>query len=358
MPAQATNNARVACRRGFTMVELLTVVAVVALLIAILVPSVNAVRKRARESASEAAVSAIATGLETFKADGQVGGDYPPSASDRLNNNKLTYKVDNPYSTADGTNLEISGAGLLVWALAGADLLGSPGFRTTRSGSAFWGDDTDAVADNGNTPAGSGAYAINTNTDEPIQSRVAPFVDLSKVRVMSRKQSTNPGQFLLETEQQAVASGGATGPTRSYPMFLDAFGYPILYFKADPAGLKIADRSPTDSQSSGPNRGLYHFLDNGALLTSSLGGGPGTNQPVLQLRSDASSTPHLLDWRLVGGGDAAATNFSKYIQNKDVTAKATPHNRDTFLLITPGADGLYGTGDDITNFPHNGGELK
>ncbi len=356
MPAQHSNNAG---RRGFTMVELLTVVAIVALLIAILVPSVNAVRTHARVAASEAAISAISTGLETFRADGQVGGAYPPSASDKLNNSqKLMYKVDNPYATSDGTLIEVSGAGLLVWALAGADLLGTPGFHTTRSSSTYWGDDTDAVADGGNTPAGSGAYAINTNTQEPIQSRVAPYVDLSKIRVMTRQKGSNPGEFILETEEQAVGRGGGSAPSRTYPMFLDAFGYPILYYKADPAGLKIADRSPTDGTAAGLNRGVYHFLDNGALLTENLGGGPGTNQPVLQLRSDSGSTPHLLTWVMTLGGGAETTNFGKYIQNKDVTAKPTPHNRDTFLLISPGPDGLYGSGDDITNFPNNGGELK
>jgi hypothetical protein len=36
--------------------------------------------------------------------------------------------------------------------------------------------------------------------------------------------------------------------------------------------------------------------------------------------------------------------------NPKITAKLTPHRPNSYLLISPGYDGEYGTADDITNF--------
>ena len=36
--------------------------------------------------------------------------------------------------------------------------------------------------------------------------------------------------------------------------------------------------------------------------------------------------------------------------NPKITTKEWPHRPDSYILISAGPDGLYGTGDDITNF--------
>jgi prepilin-type N-terminal cleavage/methylation domain-containing protein len=56
-------------QRGFTLVELLIVVIILAVISGIAVPSYMALRNRARESATENEMKNIATALELYNAD-------------------------------------------------------------------------------------------------------------------------------------------------------------------------------------------------------------------------------------------------------------------------------------------------
>jgi len=361
---------RRAAGRAFTMVELLTAVAIIGILIAILIPAVNGVRVAARKTASEATLTTLRTGLEALRADQTFGdGAYAPSESD-ITDARFRYRVRNPYddriSGARGYTddfIEMSGAGLLVWALAGADLLGPPGFKVFRSENrnGEWARDTHA---NDNGPGKRGAYALNSAANyEPFQTRAAPFVDISKIGLSRYNEPLRGYEIPIETE--ALASIGQQPLMRTYPMFLDAFGAPILYWRADTAGSVIAS-APDPRQNafggggSSSARGIYDFRHNGPLVDPEYKG-PGQTQSRLVLRADHE---HHLAWgynynqsvppltpgtRLVG--------FPRYVQNDNVPARPMPYNEQSFLLVSPGPDLIYGTGDDITNFPHNGAEL-
>jgi type II secretory pathway pseudopilin PulG len=354
------NNTRRTAAGGFSLVELLTVIATIVLLIGILVPAVNKVRVSAKATATKAAIGTFSTGLETFRADQQLGGAYPPSASDMMIGSQLAYQVRSPYAQVPvGPAIPMSGGGLLVWALAGADLLGCPGFRTFLDGSNYWAQDTHYYA--GTTADTSGAYGLDPDTREPLHPRVSPLIDLSRVTVTTWKPSaqTSDGQgsFELEAEREATEALGAQPYRRLYPMFVDDFGGPFLYWRADPAGSRVADRSPTDGQATGTARGIYHFADNEDLL--SVGDHP--------LELTAGGSEH----RLVFGYDAPLLpadinlddssrkdNFAAYIRNTGIEAKVTPLRADSYLLISAGPDGVFGTGDDVANFNHNGAELQ
>lgn len=354
-------------RRAFTLVEIMVVVVIIGLLVGILVPALSAVRKAARESSSRATLGILQTGLETFRADQTLGGAYPPSASDgdatTATNNMPKYQVRNPYSVGSSRpNMEISGAGLLVWALAGADLLGTPGFKPVRPNSSAWSRDTDAEVNTTDTSK-NGLYALDETTLQPLRPRVGPFVDLSKIRTSTRSGPVGAVNvnFAIDAEVKAFKDLGQQAPQRQYPMFLDGFGHPILYWRADPAGILAVDNQPpTDPKK----RGIYHFLDNGPLLANSSDLNFTTAQTPLRLNADDRSTPSNLrmkDAELADGKvptDFDDIEFAQFIRNRDVTAKLQPHNAQGFLLITPGADGVYGTGDDIANFDHSGGEIK
>ena len=45
-----------------------------------------------------------------------------------------------------------------------------------------------------------------------------------------------------------------------------------------------------------------------------------------------------------------ANYFYEYIRDPRVQARPWPYRPDSYLLISAGADGIYGTNDDIRNF--------
>ena len=67
-------------RNGFTLVELLTVIAIIAILMGILVPAVSAVRNAARQSQCKQNVRQLAMALQNYFS---VKGRFPPGAHGR-----------------------------------------------------------------------------------------------------------------------------------------------------------------------------------------------------------------------------------------------------------------------------------
>lgn len=61
---------------GFTMVEVLTVIAIIAILVGLLVPSVNYVQYQSKKTSTQADLQRISKGLESFHS---TFGNYPPS---------------------------------------------------------------------------------------------------------------------------------------------------------------------------------------------------------------------------------------------------------------------------------------
>ena len=71
---QRAGGRRVA-RPGFTLVELLVVIGILAVLVGILYPVINGAMRRAQRVRTAADLQAIAVGLDTYKQD---HGSYPP----------------------------------------------------------------------------------------------------------------------------------------------------------------------------------------------------------------------------------------------------------------------------------------
>jgi hypothetical protein len=111
----------------------------------------------------------------------------------------------------------------------------------------------------------------------------------------------------------------------------ERIGMPILYYKADTRG-RLHDASIAGSMTPLDNQGnIYNFLDNQELLDL---GVPGVS-------GGASANTYPL---------SNPVRFYKNTLSDKITTVPRPFNADTYIMISAGYDGEYGTADDICNF--------
>ena len=104
-------------------------------------------------------------------------------------------------------------------------------------------------------------------------------------------------------------------------------GMPVLYYRADVSGMKHDPNAPNAAPlpTIDNNNGyIYNHWDNQELLDLGM--------------------PN-------GGTHALAGNyFYEYITNPQITQANRPYKPDSYILISAGWDGEYGTKDDIADF--------
>jgi type II secretory pathway pseudopilin PulG len=306
---------------GLTLIEILVVVSIIALLVGLLLPAVHTVQKMAKETKQRAQLTSIELGLAAFKSD---YGDYPPSS------------WWNPAITGGRQNY--CGAQKLSEALLGWDLLGFHPDSAWRA---------DGLDRNGGPltydPLKANLPAVS------LDKRKGRYVELEHANAFPLGQSAAGMNDGLFPDTSGDWGGEALAP-RTYVM-CDVFtvnerkilmnagnlavpgvaarmvspGTPILYYKANPAS-KILD-------ATAPDASIYNFRD---------------NYPLISLGMLADSLKPLDQRRLHPLKDI--NYFYEYIRDPRVQARPWPYRPDSYLLISAGADGLYGTKDDICNF--------
>lgn len=326
---------------AFTLIELLTVIAIISLLIGILVPALSRAREQAKNTKTRAAMKAIGDGLEMFRNDNptEVRGDaYPSSAA-----------ADDP--TEQGQQY-IYGAQWIVRYMMGKDLRGFVAKKTgqgiSQNVQQYW-EQRDWYSD----------VPTTENPRAPLP-RQGPYLNPDSVKVAAPKD---------------LPGGGATPPgglgqiqdakTMEQFVFLDAFEFPILYYSGNP----ILARDPVAPMATfdGTRPGVYNFKDN-ALFSGMCKGDVCTTPPwdfdgshghhgiqdFGQFTNDIPNQQQLV-------APENRDTFCHWLLNKDAFAATggndanrrgtiTPYRRDSFILVGPGKDGLYGTNDDVTNF--------
>lgn len=346
--------------RGFTLVELLTVIAIISLLIGILVPALTRARNQAKASSGRAALKAIGDGLEMFRNDNpsECPGDaFPKSKPDE--------------DETEPGQQDIFGAQLLVRYMVGKDFKGYiPKKKVPRD--AF----------------GTSPYAQEHWYEDPVNNfngpdkglpRAALYVEPDRIKMIRPMHAPNPNipGDQAESLPGAPASANSLGlgvddRTVDQHVFIDPFGFPILYYAANArlaADAKAAMSTPGFG-GTGPNGppGIYSLADNGMFTGACSSSTCVYNGWDLGETGNNPSEYHDFSKHGNHGSpdaekpkpdsmrqEANRKTFPWYIMNKGVYESTSgntlsPYRKTTYLLVTPGPDGVYGNNDDINNF--------
>jgi type II secretory pathway pseudopilin PulG len=280
-------------KTGFTIVELLTVMSIIVILIGLLVPSLNAARRYASDVKQRAQFHSINAALELFKNEFEA---YPDS------------------NALDPSGLQYCGAMKLAEATVGQDL---KGFNPN---STFKRADFGTAAASCPTPAP--LYPPVDCPDHPT------YADNIKSRKMYLP-SENANAFQLASIYDSSTIGTTFDPNTF--VLCDVYsrvtnkstgrkiGMPILYYRANVGrtthGYSLADN-------------IYESGDNQKLVDLGMPWNPGSVHPM-------TTTPQ---------------KFYDETTNRNVPSGPWPYRADSYILISAGFDGQYGTPDDIFNF--------
>ncbi len=288
---------------GFTLIELLVVISIIMVLIGILVPGMQMIKKQARNLRQKAVFHGIEIGVAFFRDD---YGDFPPS------------------KPKFGSGKFVSGAQHLAEALVGRD---KRGFEPSTK----WCAPIDEAAD---------TTLYDESDDVSLNRRRDVYLDLkdTSLHVLSELYD-NTGLCYSDTSGNMPA-----------PVLLDVFqhkeiadvngknvkvGSPILYYKANRKSKSFMVDPVVDT-----SHWIYDYQDNNTIA-------------LLGTVADPT-VKHLIESSALD--DAGMKLFYEKITNPEqvTTAGSTnfykPFNASEYILISAGWDGIFGTKDDLTNF--------
>ena len=280
--------------RAFTLVEVLTTVAIIGILLAVLIPAFNQVGKTAMIVKQRAQFQNIEIALETFRSD---TGDYPPSVWDVPRYGQ--------YSASQR----------LAEAVVGRDGFGfHPASRFHENGK---GDiDGDGTLD----PVGQGTIynAIDgvigssgyvQTAEENRAVRKGPYLELENANAVRLSDYGSTYQSLTQNKPPSLALADVFKTAKLTTG--RKTGRPILYYRAN--RLKIGH----SADSLGAN--TYAYAEGNVIATL-------TGQSIEE------------GW------------FYNRTRNPNFTAPPRPYRAESFILHSAGPDGVYGTTDDVFNF--------
>ena len=313
-------------QKAFTIIELLTVMSIIVILIGLLVPALNSVRRYATKVKQKAQFNAITDGLEMFRNDFE---EYPDSRG--LGTDQVPY----------------CGAMKLAEAMVGQDLLGFHPQSTFRADSINAGTLTDGQY-----------YRLTSEPDysNSLAERKDPYLPVDKVpafQLSSIYPQTGvfssglgqPGQmFVLADVFKRAQNQGGSGPSK--------VGMPVLYYKASESG-QSHDPAVVDTGNYSASGNIYNYCDNTDILDLQL--------PWAQGSSNYQDMHPISKDYLDPGGQSGIALFYALTEDIRIRAATTgsatgsgsfsrPYRPESFILISAGFDGRYGTSDDVTNF--------
>jgi type II secretory pathway pseudopilin PulG len=278
-------------KTAFTIVELLTVMSIIIILMGLLAPAMNRARRHAIWLAQKNQFHSINVALEMFR--NEFDG-YPDSGPTD------TATPPQPYC----------GAMKLAEAMLGQDLLGF------HPDSRFRADGMDGVP----PPAGPNPLYVPATEKARKENVFLPLEEANayKLQDIFPNIATAPPNFdgdrFVLCDVYKRATNLNTGKR---------IGLPILYYKARTS---LVAHDLTDENNP---QNIYKYQDNHGLA--------GVGKPW-----DPGGIPHTLY--------SDPIEFYRGTWNEKITTISKPYRTDSFILISAGFDGEYGTPDDVFNF--------
>lgn len=344
-----------AAASAFTLIELLTVVFIIGLLIAILVPSIGAARRSAKTASSKATISSISTALEMFKNENEQDyprtNGYPPSFAHPVLMDDNDAVVFSATDSAQGrfpfiqSKPHVYGAHWLPMMLMGLDLNGY-------------------IEPESVPPEQKGTpwtwYRPDANGQ--LIERQTLYMDPSKAKLTTTENL--PG---------APPTGGLLSngfpdwdDMKQLPVFVDSFDNAILYYAsnrgASPRNLVEDEHKDTNDYTDEGGPPFYFHQDNRGFtgFSPNLNGSGGFEGWRF---SGGNGHKLRIAGHLLNGGNIEQNpdTFAGYVydraafeaqRNSPLPKDKLPlraRNADSYLLISTGADSLYGTADDVSN---------
>ncbi len=339
-------------KSGFTIVELLTVMAIIAILMGLLLPAMQAVRKLAKDTSQRAEFKTIEVALDGYHNE---NGMYPESSV-----------------STSGTPYTV-GAQKFTEALVGRDMLG---FDTKSTWDARYDETRSDAEDVYSSLDISGT--VQAQVDASLKRRQPTYLNIDNVEAFQVKQlfedtkTVYPGNFKNDGTPNTgrIAAPIMTDVYKAKRVTLpsgesEMAGTPILYYKANLSSTKFPDTADYTGNVSTDNLGsgtyaatvsdanqqgyIYNIFDNDDLIQ------------LWQMTKPTNTNLHHFDENYsedvtYGSGTVTTANvngvwlFYNAITNPKMTSQVRPYNTSSYILISAGHDGIYGTKDDICNF--------
>ena len=304
-------------RTGFTIVELLTVMSIIVILISLLVPSLNKVKRYAKTVKQKAQFHSIDVAMELYATEFD---EYPNS------------------NARDEADVVYNGALKLAEAMMGQDLLGFHPDSHLRSdgttdGTMSVNTDLYPVED----AYGAAEYKVNLKT------RLGPYLELDNANAFKLKHIYGVGETgsKLDEENFVLCDVYNRIRLKQDPGDPDddnikgKVGMPILYFKANMSATKHDIAVTIGGPPEYTTENIYNCMDNVDLVDLGMPWQP------------AAVKHSLVDDQIL------TTNWERFYvdtKNEKITTTDRPFNSDSYILISAGFDGEYGTSDDVFNF--------